>query len=151
MNFYESFREEYGEYIVKAGDSLFKIAKDSNTTVEELMTLNNLASTTIYPNQILLIPNSTSNSNVYTTVTGDTLNKIANKANISVDRLIRLNNYKDFVLTPNQEVRISEERTYTISPGDTLEGIAKKYNTSIKDLVNQNIDSWFLPGKTINI
>lgn len=149
MSFYEKFREEYGEYVVSAGDSLFKIAKDNGVTVEEIMSLNNLASTTIYPNQILLIPNSNNDGSTYFTVNGDTINKIASKANKSVEKLLKLNNLYDFVLVPNQEVKIKEERTYLVSPGDTLEGIAKKYNVSIKELINQNIDSWFTPGKTI--
>lgn len=150
MSFYEKFREEYGEYVVAAGDSLFKIAKENGVTVEEIMTLNNLASTTIYPNQILLIPNKI-NDNTYLTVNGDSLNIIATKAKTSIDKLMKMNSIYDYILVPNQEVKIKEDRTYIILPGDTIEGIAQKYNISIKDLISQNIDSWFTPGKTINV
>lgn len=42
-------------YIVKSGDSLWKIAKKFNTTVEEIMSLNNLTSNEIIPQKRLLI------------------------------------------------------------------------------------------------
>jgi len=45
-----------GEYRVKAGDSLDKIAKERNTTVEAIRRENNLAKDTIYPGQKLQIP-----------------------------------------------------------------------------------------------
>ena len=42
-------------YYVKAGDSLWSIAKKFNTTVNEIKSLNNLKDDTIYPNQELII------------------------------------------------------------------------------------------------
>ena len=42
-------------YYVKAGDSLWSIAKKFNTTVNEIKTLNNLKDDTIYQNQELII------------------------------------------------------------------------------------------------
>lgn len=43
-------------YTVTAGDSLYAIAKRYNTTVDSLMTLNNLASDVIQANQMLRLP-----------------------------------------------------------------------------------------------
>lgn len=43
-------------YIVKQGDSLWKIAKKYNSTVEEIMSLNNLTSDEIMPGKKLIIP-----------------------------------------------------------------------------------------------
>lgn len=42
-------------YIVKEGDTLWKIAKKYNTTVEEIMSLNNLTSDEISPGKRLII------------------------------------------------------------------------------------------------
>lgn len=45
-----------GEYRVKAGDSLEKIAKENGTTIEAIKRENNLTKSTIYPGQKLHIP-----------------------------------------------------------------------------------------------
>lgn len=45
-----------GEYRVKAGDSLEKIAKEHSTTIEAIRRENNLTKDTIYPGQKLQIP-----------------------------------------------------------------------------------------------
>ena len=42
-------------YIVKKGDSLWKIARNNNTTISKLIKLNNLSNTTIYVGQKLLL------------------------------------------------------------------------------------------------
>ena len=43
-------------YVVKSGDTLYNIADKYDTTVSKIVTLNNLTSTMIYPNQVLFIP-----------------------------------------------------------------------------------------------
>ena len=43
-------------YTVKKGDSLWKIAKSYKTTINDIVNLNNLKSTTIKIGQVLLIP-----------------------------------------------------------------------------------------------
>ena len=43
-------------YYVKAGDTLWNIAKKYRTTVKEIMTYNELKDDKIYPNQQLIIP-----------------------------------------------------------------------------------------------
>jgi LysM repeat protein len=47
-----------GEYTVKSGDSLWKIARDHNTNVVKIKELNNLTTDVIRPGQILQIPAS---------------------------------------------------------------------------------------------
>ena len=47
---------EYKTYIVKSGDSLWKIARDNNVNVNDLIGLNNLNSTVLQIGQQLLIP-----------------------------------------------------------------------------------------------
>lgn len=47
----------YETYIIKPNDSLYKIAKQYSTTVDELKKINNLNSNVIQPYENLLIPN----------------------------------------------------------------------------------------------
>jgi NADH:ubiquinone oxidoreductase subunit F (NADH-binding)/(2Fe-2S) ferredoxin len=46
------------QYTVQAGDSLYLISKAHGTTVDAIMSLNNLWSTVIYPGQVLLVQGS---------------------------------------------------------------------------------------------
>ena len=101
---------EYGQYIVKKGDSLYQISKLFNTTPEELMMLNNLGTTMIYPNQILLVPYNSSQGfecGEYKTQNGDTINKICNKFNLSESDLMLYNNVYRLELVPNQILNLN--------------------------------------------
>ncbi|MDW7651998.1 MAG: CAP domain-containing protein [Bacillota bacterium] len=49
-------RATYAYYRVRSGDTLYRISRRFNTTVTELMRLNRLGGTIIYPRQLLLIP-----------------------------------------------------------------------------------------------
>ena len=51
-------QNNYIEYKVKKGDSLYKIAKKYNTSVKNLLSLNNLGSANLSIGQILKIPNN---------------------------------------------------------------------------------------------
>ena len=42
----------YEQYIVQKGDSLYSIAKKYGTTIAELVDFNTLTSNVIYPNQV---------------------------------------------------------------------------------------------------
>lgn len=50
--------ENYLEYIVKKGDSLYSIAKKYNTSVSDLLKINNLKNSNLSINQVLKIPNN---------------------------------------------------------------------------------------------
>ena len=49
-------RNNYTEYVVQKGDSLYTIAKKYGITVSELTDINMLTTNVIYPNQVLLVP-----------------------------------------------------------------------------------------------
>lgn len=69
-------------YIVKAGDTLSAIAIRYNTTVNELVRLNNIKNANlIYPGQVLVLPNGVIEPTIYIVKKGDNLSKIASKFN----------------------------------------------------------------------
>ena len=87
-------------YTVKKGDTLYKIAKNYDTTVGDIMKLNNLISTTLNIGQILKIPND--NIQQYIVKKGDTLYKIATENNITVDELKKINKLTNNILSIGQ-------------------------------------------------
>ena len=82
-------------YIVRRGDTLSEIAQKYNTSVSELVRLNNIQNPNlIYVGQKLKLKTNDSNI-VYTVKKGDTLSEIAQKYNTSVSELVRLNNIQN--------------------------------------------------------
>ena len=85
-------------YTVKKGDTLWDIAINNGTTVDQLMQDNNLTSSLIFPGDKLTYNTTVAQvaqakeQGYYTVVLGDTLGKVANRFGISVDELVKLNN-----------------------------------------------------------
>ena len=134
---------EYDTYIVKAGDSLYRIAINYNTTVDNLMDINNLSSNLLSIGQKLLVPkttNQTPNNFNYVVKLGDTLYSIANKYNTTVDEIKKLNNLTSNLLNVGQTLKIpsSSEVTYVVKSGDNLYSIANKYNTTVDEIKRKN-------------
>ncbi|MGN0973694.1 MAG: LysM peptidoglycan-binding domain-containing protein [Bacilli bacterium] len=155
--------ENYIIYVVKKGDSLYSIAKNSNTTVDDLIKINKLNSTNLSIGQNLFIPSGyieDTGQNVditYIVEKGDSLYSIAKKFNTTVDNLIKLNNLTSNNLAIGQVLKIASGvssflgkecfgagyveptyQTYTVQKGDSLYVIAKKFNTSIDNLMSLN-------------
>jgi len=130
-------------YVVK-GDTLYGIANKYDTTVDELMKLNNLTSNTLSIGQQLLIPTVEVKTDSYMVKKGDTLYGIANKYNITVDELKKLNNLVSNNLSIGQVLllpTLEEEQnttSYTVKPGDTLYSIAREFNTTIDEIKDYN-------------
>lgn len=134
----EEFKENI--YIVKSGDSLYKIAQNYDTTVSEIMKLNNLTSTLLSIGQMLQIP-STSSINTYIVKSGDSLYKIAQNYNTTVDELMKLNNLTSTSLSIGQQLQIpssSSSNTYIVKSGDSLYKIAQNNNTTVDELMKIN-------------
>ena len=132
-------------YIVKEGDSLYSIAQKYNTTVDELRKLNGLTSNIINVGQILKLPEKENivDYDLYIVKKGDTLYKIANTYNISVNELKKINNLTSDTLSIGDQllVPIIEESDYTIyivKKGDSLYSIAQKYNTTVDSIKKLN-------------
>ena len=84
-------------YTVKKGDTLWDIAINNGTTVDQLMQDNNLTSSLIFPGDKLTYNTTVAQvaqakeEGYYTVVLGDTLGKISNRFGVSVDQLVKLN------------------------------------------------------------
>ncbi|WP_182503173.1 C40 family peptidase [Peribacillus huizhouensis] len=115
-------------YTVKSGDSLWKIANSTNTTVANLKTINNLKSDTLLPGQVLQVGKSIE-MNSSTTPTVDT-------AEQSVAKPTEPKNGK-----------------YTVKAGDTLAKIASKYSMTFNQLktMNQLTTDTIYVGQTLII
>ncbi len=137
----------YINYEVKPKDTLFSIAKEYKTTPKAIYELNNLTSTTIYPNQHLLIPKKEIKS-IYTN--DDTIESIMKKYKISLEDLVEANDIIKLKLKDNQLIIVPEKRNeYIIKENDTIDMILSNLKISPKDLLEANKDEWLIKGKTL--
>ena len=147
-------------YTIKKGDTLSAIAQKFNTTVNELVQLNDISNLNlIYPGEILKVPtirNEVSKSatarqylETYIVKSGDNLSLIAQKFNTSVNNLVQLNDISNpNLIYPGQVLKIETSRNtqnndgftglYVVQKGDTLSKIARKLNTTVDKLSEDN-------------
>ena len=164
-------------YTVKKGDTLYNIAKMYNTSVQELIKLNNLKSSTLNIGDQLKIPEMyTNEDNIslpnyinYTVKKGDTLYGIAKEYGVTPDLIMKDNSLSSSVLSVGQNLKIRVLKdtgvieecygedyiiptttniiNYTVKKGDSLYQIANKYNTSVSAIMKLNN----LTSNTLNI
>ena len=138
--------DEKNIYVVKKGDSLYSIARDNNTTVNELKTINSLTSDILTIGQTLLLPSATVTADTYTVQKGDTLYGIANKLGTTVSELKSINNLTSDILSVGQVLKVpnsnqgesSNTITYTVKSGDSLYSIAKNYDVTVDAIKKEN-------------
>ena len=93
-------------YVVKAGDNLYKIARENNVSVSEIKSLNNLDSDILSIGQKLKIPSGNSVDVIYTIKAGDNLYAIARDYNTTVDAIKKRNNLTSNLLSIGQKLII---------------------------------------------
>ena len=145
-------------YTIRSGDTLYKLAKTYNTTVEAIMAINpGIDPNNLQIGQVICIPRAMPpgpppcpNGFYYTIRSGDTLYNIGQRYNVSVEALLRANPGID----PNnlqigQVICIPKAMPpvpppcpngfyYTIRSGDTLYNIGQRYNVSVEALLRAN-------------
>lgn len=102
----EQNNNDYDTYIVQKGDSLWKISKEYNIPVNELIDINNLTNLTLQINQELLVPKKDIEEDIYIVQKGDTLWSIAKNNNISVNDLKELNNLTNNTISIGQTLKL---------------------------------------------
>lgn len=127
------------KYVVKSGDTLYNIAQKYNTTVSKIVTLNNLTTTMIYPNQVLFIP---------TEVSMNMTNKITLKKYLE-DMNIDTKMFDDEVLQIMVNPKLRND--YIILNSDTLDIILDKTNLTPYQLIELNKNKWLKTGERIII
>ncbi|WP_432694343.1 LysM peptidoglycan-binding domain-containing protein [Priestia aryabhattai] len=126
-------------YTVKSGDTLYRIAKNNGTSVQQLKEWNNLSSHLIYVNQVLKISgtgtvssspsapvqektNETqaspapSNSKSYKVQPGDTMWSIAQRHGISISQLKQWNNLSSNTIYINQVLQVGGQAAAQAKP-----------------------------------
>ncbi len=138
--------QESDEYIVQAGDTLYKISSMFNISLQELMALNNLSSTNLSIGQKLKVAKKDEENNsdktIYTVVKGDTLYQIAQKYSVSVQDIIDANNLVSTSLSIGQKLLIptsnNKDTLYTVVSGDSLYKIANQYGVTVDEIKKLN-------------
>lgn len=154
-------------YTVKSGDSLYKIARLYETTVQKIIELNNLKSNDLYIGQQLRIPETYTKPDEmimpqfvnYTVKKGDSLYSISKKYNTTPDQIIKDNGLSSSNLSIGQNLKIKNiieeieecfgpdyeppninQNTinYTVKKGDSLYKIANNYSIAVSDIINLN-------------
>ncbi|MDR4889383.1 LysM peptidoglycan-binding domain-containing protein [Fredinandcohnia sp. QZ13] len=155
-------------YTVNRGDTLYSIANSYNMSVDQLKQLNNLTSNTIQVGQTLQVIGTAPESSqiqaqTYTVQPGDSLYSIAQRANTTVDQIMKNNQLTSSIIYVGQTLQLGNAKstppqnvasaTYTVKAGDTLYGIARTYNMSVTELKNiNNLTSNTLSiGQVINV
>ena len=158
----ENVKLNENTYIVKRGDTLYRIANLYNIPVNDLINANNLDSNILTIGQELIIPIKPSSEEdyvVYEVQKGDTLYSIARKYNAKVNSIKAYNNLNSDTLFVGQVLQIPTDttetvyQTYQIAPGDTLYSIARKYNTTVSAIkaINNNLTNLLSIGQIIKI
>lgn len=158
------------QYSVKPGDSLYKIGKAYNVSVQSIQSTNQLSNNAIYPGESLTLPTSSNASSTVTYIvkSGDSLFKISKAHQVSVANLMALNNLSGTMIYPGQTLKLPAgassttasvssintiTQAYTVKSGDSLYKIGQAYGVSVSSLKadNQLTSDVIYVGQTLQI
>jgi len=135
-------------YIVKAGDTLYRLALRFGTTVQAIMAYNGLTSTTIYVGQRLYIPGAPpppADYWWYQVRAGDTLYRLARRYGTTVSAIMNANGLTSTTIYIGQWLCIPAYTPpapgviqYLVRYGDTLSEIAQWYGTTVRAIMAYN-------------
>ena len=154
-NNYNDMNNNYVNYVVVKGDSLYSIANKFGTTVDKIKELNDLKNNLINVGDKLIVDDMRGVSSIlecfgevsldnqkyknYMVVKEDNLYDLARKFNTSVDQIKLINNLKDNNLSIGEILKVpNNNNTYIVQKGESLFSIAKKFNTTVNDLKKNN-------------
>jgi membrane-bound lytic murein transglycosylase D len=105
--------EKLVKYVVRKGDSIWKIANQHNTTVKEIQNFNRLKGQNLHAGQVLLIPPSPAavcaivSTRNYTVKGGETPYLIAKKYDMDLGEFLKINNLTPrSIIFPGQAVLV---------------------------------------------
>jgi LysM repeat protein len=142
-------------YQIKNGDTIDSVVKNTSSSKEEIEKLNGLMGNyVLVPGEFLVVPNmvETSDFYKYTVRKGDNIYEIAQKYNIDLEQLLKLNglNKNDYIY-PGEEIMVPSVNTgfYITSDSDTLEDIFKKLGDNAHEVLKNNLGIYVKPDQLI--
>jgi LysM repeat protein len=147
-------------HVVRRGDNLSELALRYGTTVARIKTLNHLRGDTIRPGQKLTVNTPADDDEaplVYVVRPGDTLSQIAQRHEVGLRLLRRLNGLQGDVIRPGQKLQLRpsalEEGVHVVQAGETLSGIAGRYQIKLSELrqINDITGSRILVGEKLRL
>jgi cell wall-associated NlpC family hydrolase len=148
-------------YTVHPGDSLWKISKLNNVSVDNLKAWNHLSSDRVYVNQKLSLN--------YTAKSGDSLWAIARAYGTTVSELKSTNGLTTDLIQIGQPLKIpaaigsassatisttnNDTTSYVIQKGDSLSTIGARYHLTVSELksMNQLTSNKIIAGKILKL
>ena len=134
---------------VRAGDSLWTIARQYNIEAQEIVNQNSLASNVIHPGDKLLVRAAAEQAAAeiyYEVRNGDSLWSIARQYNVSPEEIRQWNNLNDNMIHPGTRLLLRlaaagepmVDTYYNVRNGDSLWSIARQYNISPEEIIKWN-------------
>ncbi len=164
-------QQQYTSHSVQKGETVYSIAKERNISEETIYNLNPTAREGFKVNSVIILPkNDFVNSNIKTyrehkVKKKETLFGIAQKYNVSIDEIKKLNNYLysrdlkkgDNLLIPlksrGNQPNNTETQEYIVKAKETKYGIARKFDITIAELetLNPDMGESLKVGATLNV
>ncbi|MHB1318530.1 MAG: LysM peptidoglycan-binding domain-containing protein [Anaerolineae bacterium] len=134
-------------HTVKAGDTLYSLAREYGTTVQAVQEANGMSGHALRIGMVLAIPGAAA-GRTHVVQAGETLYGIADHYGQSLDALTKANNLAGTQVRSGQVLRIPDAgaaatpapagRRHVVRPGDTLYSLARQYGTTVAAIQQAN-------------